>query len=126
MQREIETTLPEGAILIPWDYQISHIYGSLRPNDGRGPALFVPLSTLLERQRNGTLTAYIARRRITLAVEAPVFLLGPSDDIAQLTQRVSVAFQDAQFEAPGSPIGIEVVRDWRSKSWPIIYPSLVL
>lgn len=125
MQREIET-LPEGAILIPWDYQISHIYGSLRPNDGRGPALFVPLSTLLERQRNGTLTAYIARRRITLAVEAPVFLLGPSDDIAQLTQRVSAAFQDAQFEAPGSPIGIEVVRDWRNKSWPIIYPSLVL
>jgi len=126
MQREVETLVPPGALLIPWDYQISHVYGAMRPSDGRGPALFIPLSTLFERQQNGTLATYLARRQIALAPEVPVFILAPPQDVAVLAQRVSAAFREARFTGADASIQLEIVREWRDKSWLIAYPSLVL
>jgi hypothetical protein len=125
-QREIEAILPPGAVLVPWDYPISHIYSSLRPGDGSGPSLFIPLSTLLDRQKNGSLATYVARRRIVLPAEAPVFVLGPPDDVTALAARLSAAFGDAGFEDSGALVQVTAVREWRDKSWPLIYPTLTL
>ncbi len=119
-QAEIEARLPDGAVLIPWDYQVSHLYNSFRRAGGGGPRLYVPLSTLRDRQADGSLADYRQRRRLALAPGLRLFLLVPASEpperLAALAAEVGLA----------TTITLRPVARWEDKAWPLLYPALVL
>lgn len=119
-QREIEARLPSSAALIPWDYQVSHLYNSLRAADGTGPRLYVPLSTLRDRQADGSLADYLVRRRLTLSEsDGGLFLLAPATEAPETLAPLLTGL--GLTAAPP-----RIVARWDDRRWPLNYPSLVL
>lgn len=112
-QLAIEALLPADAVLIPWDYQVSHLYNCFRTPDGPRP--YVPLSTLSGRAADGSLAGYLARRRLVLPRDRALFLLAPAD------------VPEERLVMPGwETMPPRVVARWDRKAWPLLYPSLVL
>ena len=76
---EIDALVPDGAMLVPWNYGLSHQYRATTGRRGQGAKPMRPLETLISHREAGTLASYISRRKLDIPPDAPLFLLAPGD-----------------------------------------------
>lgn len=73
---EIETRLPDGAVLLPADYHVSHVYKSLTyPRPFRSVLVAPPLDMLTGALESGHLDDYLARHLPDGRPDSPVIVL---------------------------------------------------
>lgn len=110
---EIDSVVPAGATLIPWNYGLSHQYRATSRRRPGAITMMRPLETLLDHRKTGTLDRYIADRGLVFDRTRPAYLLAPARIVPEdLQQHLADVTGTRGFGSP-APSSVSLVNHWR-------------
>lgn len=116
IRTEIDAALPDGALLLPYDYNVSHLYGATRSDKPRPIHSISSATSLVSRATSGSLADYFDRRGISRDRATPLFVLAfeeTSRDREETMKRIADA-GSALF--PAGYGGLKPIGRWRWKA----------
>jgi hypothetical protein len=113
IRSRIDAALPDGALLVPYDYDMSHLYGATRPETPPPVLSFSSVTSLVGRAETGTLGDYLDRRGLLRKDGVRLFVLAFEETSPKRDEDMRTIARAGAALFPGGYGGLEIVGTWR-------------
>ena len=88
----LESLVPEGALFLAWNYNMSHRIRTLSARFRRETRRLRPFQSLVREQETGRLRSYVSERQLQFAANQPIFMLIAEHDASRVLDKAKAIF----------------------------------
>lgn len=117
MAKDFHKKLPQGSVVVPWNYKVSHMFKMFRDDTPNSPYYLRTLVSLHRELKNNNIQQYLKRRGIRIPEGTPVYILAPEkfelgipvSDVAQEIARAGFGWQ--------APMSVDQIQQMKLPAW---------